>query len=986
MAPSYVGKMFSFEVPAFARASFSVLPTFDPETNIVRIPAEIVITWLTHTIVDNCFTPIEAVGNLITDEMINLSMDMIDDVVWMQLAISFQSIIESADKRAQMTRAFVQAYCLQAAHKSGFNQIRMNLKRLKNLITDTGSAFTDCLKRKCPKLYEWRTMLIEIGVVAGAVVIVCGAWKALGNMGILPSFPTWSQHASGDHSTPRSARVDVVRAGTHYVSQAAYDQNAEDLVNHKLRKHIYHVKVGPSSTNGIAIKGQNLLVPSHLIHHAQTGDDIILSSAFCDPIVFSFDEANVINVPNVDASIITNIKRMPMAPDFRKHLVTDSDLKYISTTPVMLVGYDAQANISTKYGNAYPLNEYSTHSVEAKPFDPPEKVRPLYILRHGWKYNIPGATGSCMSVLCANNSAVQHKILGFHITTLRNEGISQLITAEMLTFLDGAMCASEAFYDLLEEPGKGRIGEGYVLHGLIPKHLGDHTPTKTAILPSPIADRAFLHTTEPAILSSADPRNTKNLNPFHNGLTKYETRTLPFDPVNRKVVGEWLSTDVISNITTDVPSHFIEELVVVNGIPGRPHYKGIELNTSPGWPFKLHSTGGKHEFFVGNPTERMIRNDIRDSVYETLSEMIKGTAPNWIWPHVLKDERRPLAKIAAVKTRLITAAPLDCTIITRFLTMHFTAGLYRSFDTTFSNVGINPLGTDWTALYQRARSHGGYCFDGDYSAFDGILDPDLMSNAMDAINDWTFRFSSSYSIFFSDGREIILNKAQHRLCLDALLASFTHTTQLLGRLLHSKVQGNPSGNPLTVVLNTMVNFQYLALAYIDIFSHFHLSYSYSLFKKQIFLAIYGDDFFVSTTEDVIKYYNGDNVASFLSSHHITMTSATKSNAFEILPLSKIQYLKRKFRQLENTRYPIYTAPIDPNTLQELTNWYRKCPDPTVQFRTQLEAAMIECHAHGREFYSSFLAKLNRALNEAGLAPLPSEFDLYDRQFRQQFDL
>jgi len=320
----------------------------------------------------------------------------------------------------------------------------------------------------------------------------------------------------------------------------------------------------------------------------------------------------------------------------------------------------------------------------------------------------------------------------------------------------------------------------------------------------------------------------------------------------------------------------------------------------------------------------------------------------------------------------------------RALTMHFVAAMYGAWGRTFSSVGLNPLGPDWSTLAHNMLSRGQVHGDADYGAYDGTLDPDLIRNCMDAIYEWWVCNSNqdNYEVRLQ-GETIIFTKKEYQRALRILAIEFIHSIVILRRKMDHKVQGNPSGNPLTVVINTMVGFQYLSIAYFNLALKNGIVPRYRDFKRDIWLNVFGDDFTISMNEFTAQWYNTRAISQFLGEYGFDLTPATKSGEHEDKRLDELQFLKRKW--VKSDLYPHrYKAPIDENTIYEYTNWIRRSPDNDEQTIIQLETALVECHMHGQSFYGRFREELNLYSKELGRR-FPDEYEITDAVWNAQFE-
>lgn len=870
-----------------------------------------------------------------------------------------------------------------------------------------------------------REHMKELAVIAGVAAMGVTAYKLLCDTAepkadFIENDPEMA-HPSGDARTAKQSKVRVVRRDN--AAHAVSDSNTYDVLHNRFKRHLYWVKAGLAKTLGLAFNGSNLLVPHHLVANCKSGDEIIISGPnSLDPISFAYDINRVKRLGDDDAVVIRDIARLPPAPVLSKYFIRDRDLaKYRKFEGVILA-----RDLQTPDYLLMPCQVQEVNSVAGlhrhHRFGDGER----YYVREGWKHNAPTQRGMCMAPVFACGKRYERKAVGMHISGLRDEptgGLALLVTEEMLLEAVSPM----AFVDddneghalaLAKREGVSTmIGTGYITYGRTDPGEGEFAATKTSLRPSKIFDMVRKHVTEPAILSRHDPRNVDQISPFRNALRKYEVRTKAFHPMLREVAKQHLLVEHMQ-WKPQVPTDEISYEEVVNGCLA-DGYKALEMDSSPGIPWKksrpIGEVGKKflfEEYELPNDTRKLYRMkpDLEKAVVKALKQLQQGIRPPALWAHCLKDERKKMESIAGVKTRIFTMAPVHITLACRALTLHFTAAFYANMGRSYSAVGVDPHSGSWTMFMQKLRKISHLGGDGDYGKYDGTLDPDLIMDAMDLIADWTISTwgiddplkPKRYHVYGSKPEnDVYFTPTEYKRALRILGVEFTHTTQIVFDLVHRKVQGNPSGNVLTVVLNTIVGAMYLRIAYLDLKRRLDKDIQLAFprndpwvlmpsvnfpslrdYDREVKDWIYGDDNGYAISPTIVDWFNPKTLSDYFAEHGITYTTADKSGEEQALKsLTELRFLKRGWK--EDDDYPsVYRAPIDVDTIYELTNWIRECPDEDEQLETQVEGALREAWAHGKEFYVNFLAKCNAALRTVGMKEFANEYDMQTEHWRQ----
>jgi len=251
---------------------------------------------------------------------------------------------------------------------------------------------------------------------------------------------------------------------------------------------------------------------------------------------------------------------------------------------------------------------------------------------------------------------------------------------------------------------------------------------------------------------------------------------------------------------------------------------------------------------------------------------------------------------------------------------------------------------------------------GDFSTYDGTLMADLMFEAGEVIDDW-YKLKGEKDPDASTVRRVLIDE-------------MIHTMQLVQNCVYKTHQGNPSGNPLTVIINTIINAFYMRLAWMEVMEELNPNYAtMDRYHQNVMDEAYGDDNRATIKQEVIELYNQVNVTKTLLRHGIVYTDETKSG--EIVPfrlLEDTSFLKRKYRKDEEVGKEFMLPVMDVDTLTSLTNWYRDAPDVDEQLRSNQRAALDFAFFHGREFYDDFNLKFTQALREHNITPVCITYD------------
>nr|ASJ27536.1 polyprotein [Chinese yam necrotic mosaic virus]ASJ27577.1 polyprotein [Yam chlorotic necrotic mosaic virus] len=170
-----------------------------------------------------------------------------------------------------------------------------------------------------------------------------------------------------------------------------------------------------------------------------------------------------------------------------------------------------------------------------------------------------------------------------------------------------------------------------------------------------------------------------------------------------------------------------------------------------------------------------------------------------VWNGSMKAELRTIEKVLQNKTRVFTAAPITTLIGSKFYVDDFNKQFYGTHLKANHTVGINKFQRGWEKLYTFLNADGWLHGSGDGTRFDSSLDQ--------------FWFDLLYSIrveMFADE-----DKDEARIALGHMYREFVFTPihTITGQVL-VKTLGNNSGQPSTVVDNTLILMLSFLYAYI----------------------------------------------------------------------------------------------------------------------------------------------------------------------------
>jgi hypothetical protein len=214
------------------------------------------------------------------------------------------------------------------------------------------------------------------------------------------------------------------------------------------------------------------------------------------------------------------------------------------------------------------------------------------------------------------------------------------------------------------------------------------------------------------------------------------------------------------------------------------------------------------------------------------------------------------------------------------------------------------------------------------------------------INDW-----------YDDGKE-------NRRIREVLFEEVCNARVLVrGELVHWD-HSQPSGNPLTVIVNSLFNQIVMRYAYMTCKREALLPMTCD-FRKNVSLQTYGDDNVLNIAPLALEWYNQNTISSALASIGMIYTDENKNEVVEnSRGLGKVSFLKRQFVKNEAG---FFEGPLELAVCKEMPNWIREVPmtGKSATFENTL-AAMREIFFHGKKEFNACHAIVTQHLRSEGI--------------------
>jgi hypothetical protein len=411
---------------------------------------------------------------------------------------------------------------------------------------------------------------------------------------------------------------------------------------------------------------------------------------------------------------------------------------------------------------------------------------------------------------------------------------------------------------------------------------------------------------------------------------------------------------------------------VIDGVEHNPYLKPMEMRTSEGYPlnilyrpknernksylFKKTLDGKFKEFDPILATELTKRQNIR----------AKGGVPTVYYQELMKDNKIDIAKVPTGKGRIFSVSSVAHTLEFNQYFGLFKAAYSARRPDTMSMVGCNLAGPEAgslvrymeEAIYLDVNNPGGY-FTGDYSKFGDRLQKKLVSAAFDVIINW---YEMNYSGKEPDVQLELYQRDRRLLAIELLDANY-----IVGNTVFKTLNGIPSGSPLTVELNNIVNSMLMLMCWMIIWQrekNFTMA-RLDMFQRHVRVVCYGDDLLVAVSGEALEFFNGQTVQALLQEHNIDFTNADKDKAMpKSTDLSEVTFLKRKF-----VKHPFrpkqYLCPLPETSIIECLNWVWKGSNDVDIMFAAIRASLQAAHGSGEVYYNNLKRDIIKAIKELG---------------------
>lgn len=770
----------------------------------------------------------------------------------------------------------------------------------------------------------------------------------------------------------RATRVDLeteTQSGSLY-SSTLIKETAAKIFRNQVVFRVWRENVPVRSMVGVGIRNRQVLVPRHYVDELQRsskmGKRITVELAYAavgsqnhTRQEYMFEPESITRSAETDLAIIMLPESVSLFKDIVNMFWTEADARSMHSSEGLLNLPCAVADTGRMVIRV-DLEEPQANIVA---YDPDgTKV----VTRHVIPYNF-SEKGACGAILLLPNTT--RPIATMHTCGISNgPGFGVIVTQEMLAELapvnvtqmeDKQFCEFEEVKPTIVFDDN--VNVNYL--GAVPSEQRPFMQKKSKIIPSDINNQyGFVAKTQPAILDVSDSRWKYDATPLYHGVKKHGIvlPPIPFSAI--KSATEFVYINYFQQMKPLIvkPRRLTHKEAIV-GLPMTPFYDAMKLTTSAGYPWS-HMAAQKNKLAWITPivddNQQMVDCEIREELVQELvrKEKLrrKGVVPISIFTDTLKDERRPIQKVNSKGgTRVFCASPVDYTIALRQNLLHFCAATMKNRITNSTAVGINPLGPEWSKIAHKLLSRSATnIMNMDYSNFGPCFHATLCKAAGSIMKNWTIE-----NVDDIDEVE-----------LECLIEECVNSVHIVQGTVYQQQSGSPSGAAFTVIINSIVNLLYMAIAWQSLAQEHCAQKSRSYWEeytKNVSLIVYGDDLIAAVSEEYKRLFNPETIIASLARYGIVATDADKGEKAMFVTLEKASFLKRGFKR-HGSAEGIWYAPLRWDVIEEIPQWRKKGLDKKQCMIATTYTALIEAHGHGKTKFNELKRKMNAAVSARNL--------------------
>ena len=426
--------------------------------------------------------------------------------------------------------------------------------------------------------------------------------------------------------------------------------------------------------------------------------------------------------------------------------------------------------------------------------------------------------------------------------------------------------------------------------------------------------------------------------------------------------------DILDNLSPEYLKELfvLDDDVTLNGQPGVQYIDKMKRNTSMGFPWRQ-----KKEKFMTAPRAHDLWQDyveLPESFYKRTRNIEQSYRDGYrsmpIFTNHLKDEPVKIQKAVDGLTRVFSGAPADFAFVMRKYMLPFVRVVQKNRILFEAAPGVNTTSTQWDELYHYLTKFGvNQMIAGDFRKFDKKMSAIWIQAA----------FQILIKILQAAGWQEEDLAVIRGISVDVAFPLCDFNGDLV-----EFWGSNPSGHPLTVIINCLVNSLYMRYVWHEV------GHDLAEFKKFVALITYGDDNTIGVHPEKSDF-NHTSIRDMLAQIGVEYTMADKSaESIPFINIKDISFLKRGWRFEEEVGS--FVAPLEEDSIFKMLT--KNIPSTEVCAEQQgvdlCHSALREYWFYGRETFEQKRTMFEEIIQECGLEDFHSKpfttFDLIKNEY------
>jgi hypothetical protein len=290
-------------------------------------------------------------------------------------------------------------------------------------------------------------------------------------------------------------------------------------------------------------------------------------------------------------------------------------------------------------------------------------------------------------------------------------------------------------------------------------------------------------------------------------------------------------------------------------------------------------------------------------------------------------------------------------------------------------VGTIVQSPEWTELFEHIGKHGWErAIAGDFANFDGRMSPQFMLAAFKLLIKLAEK-SGNY-----DEEDLTIMRG--------IATEISYPTYDYFGTLVQFMGSNPSGHPLTVVINSFVNSLYLRYCWYAIAKEKRW-WKVPPFNSKVSIMTYGDDN-IMTVAKGYDDFNHTAISAQLAKVSINYTMADKeAESVPYINLSDASFLKHF--AVWDDELGLYRSPIEEDSISKMLHTHLKSEVLSMEQSSAeaIQNVALKYFEFGREVYTKRVAQLEQVARDSGIQGYVGPIMSYDDRlawYREKFDL